>query len=67
MKALLLPSKIDVERDAVAIAWQDAGGSIFRVDRFWEKPALPEGVAIAIYGNDTFALVLAQNWTLKPK
>lgn len=35
---LLVPAKPDVERDAVADAWVDAGGTVLRIDRFWTRP-----------------------------
>ncbi len=60
MKTLLIPSKSDTERNAVALAWKQAGGTVMAVDKFWEKPILPTAASVAIYGNDTFALVLAQ-------
>ncbi len=60
MKTLLIPQKSDLERDRVAAAWEQAGGKVMRVDRFWERPDLAAVESVAIYGNDTFALVLAQ-------
>jgi hypothetical protein len=60
MKTLLIPLKSDTERAAVAQAWERAGGKVLRVDRFWERPEIASQSPIAIYGNDTFALVLAQ-------
>jgi predicted kinase len=35
---LLIPNRSDIERDAVAAAWRNAGGSVVRVDKFWESP-----------------------------
>jgi hypothetical protein len=56
---LILPAKPDEERGAVAAAWTAAGGSTLRLDRFWDRPEVaPERVAL--YGPDTFALVVAQ-------
>ncbi len=57
---LLVPEKTDVEREEVVKTWQHLGGSIHRLGRFWEKPTGLEGKQIAIYGNDTFANVVAQ-------
>ena len=57
---LLIPAKSDVERDRVAQAWEAAGGRVRRVEKFWVKPDLADNEAVAIYGNDTFAQVLAQ-------
>jgi hypothetical protein len=60
MKTLLLPSKPDPERSLVASAWEHAGGKVCFVDKFWVRPDIAVGEDVAIYGNDTFALVLAQ-------
>jgi hypothetical protein len=54
-----VPEKADQERDDVAAAWAEAGGAVTRLARFWDPPALERHV-VRIYGNDTFALVLAQ-------
>lgn len=56
---LVIPSKADSERDAVANAWQLAGGAVERLDRFWDPPPLPRE-RVRLYGPDTFALVVAQ-------
>jgi hypothetical protein len=56
---LLIPEKPDVERDSVGEAWRAAGGTVERLGRFWE-PAPLDPAAARVYGNDTFALVLAQ-------
>lgn len=56
---LVIPSKTDSERDAVADAWRLAGGNVERLDRFWDPPPLPRE-RIRLYGPDTFALVVAQ-------
>ncbi len=58
-ETLLVPAKEDVERDAVAAAWQSAGGRVLRVDRFWTKPEV-DPASVALYGADSFCLVLAQ-------
>lgn len=58
-KILVTPEKPDAERDAVARAWVEAGGTVLRLDRFWEPPPLPAD-AVRLYGPDTFCLVLAQ-------
>jgi hypothetical protein len=59
-KTLLIPEKTDIERSAVASTFQRLGGSVLRLAKFWQKPADFEGEQIAIYGNDTFAKVVAQ-------
>lgn len=57
---LLIPEKEDLERSALADAWKNAGGTVERIGKFWEKPTLHNNAKLTIYGNDTFALVLAQ-------
>jgi hypothetical protein len=61
---LLIPAKTDTERDAVARAWEEAGGSVLRLDRFWEPPEV-ERSRVRLYGNDTFCLVVAQKLGLE--
>ena len=56
---LVMPDKADPERDQVADAWSAAGGSVTRLDRFWSPPPIERATA-RLYGNDTFALVVAQ-------
>lgn len=58
-KVLLIPEKSDIERNAVAEAWAQQGGIVKPIGKFWVKPVI-ESASFAIYGNDTFALVLAQ-------
>jgi hypothetical protein len=61
---LLIPERGDIERDAVADAWVRGGGTVLRVGRFWDPPAVdPERTRV--YGNDTFCLVLAQKLGLE--
>lgn len=62
---LVIPSKADVERDAVAQAWLDGGGIVERLDRFWEPPAHLVRENVRLYGNDTFCLVVAQKLNLR--
>ena len=56
---LVIPSKPDVERDALANIWQQKGGIVLRLDRFWQPPSLNPKTT-TVYGNDTFCLVVAQ-------
>lgn len=56
---LLIPEKADSERDALALAWQQAGGKVQRITKFWQHPNTGKA-KVSIYGNDTFVLVLAQ-------
>ena len=57
---LLTPTSRDVERDAVADAWESAGGEVLRLDRFWEPPTTVDPKTVRIYGPHTFALVLQE-------
>jgi hypothetical protein len=56
---LLVPEKADPERDAVAAAWELAGGSVLRIGRFWDPPEV-DRTKVRVYGADTFCLVLAE-------
>jgi hypothetical protein len=56
---LIIPAKQDVERDAVAAAWEGKGGRVLRIDKFWSRPDV-DPAAVALYGPDSFCLVLAQ-------
>jgi len=60
---LLIPEKPDAERDAVAEAWMRTHGSVVRVGRFWDPPAV-DRERVRVYGNDTFVLVLAEKLRL---
>jgi hypothetical protein len=61
---LLLPDKGDIERDEVGAAWEQRGGAVIRLDRFWEPPALDPSHC-RVYGNDSFCLVLEQKLGLE--
>jgi hypothetical protein len=63
-KCLLIPSKPDVERDAVAKVWEDHGGIVMRLERFWETIDLENRIPI-LYGNHIFCLVIAQKMNLE--
>jgi hypothetical protein len=56
---LAIPGKPDVERDAVAREWRQAGGTVVRLERFWQPPALP-AERVRVYGPLTFAVVVAE-------
>jgi hypothetical protein len=62
--SLLVPEKADPERDAVAAAWEGAGGTVVRLGRFWDPPPIDRASA-RVYGNDTFCLVLAEKLSLR--
>jgi hypothetical protein len=54
---LLIPDKPDAERDALAGAFSRQGGTVHRLDRFWEPPSF-EAASVRVYGADSFCLVL---------
>lgn len=56
---LVISDKPDVERDAVADAWERGGGEVLRLGRFWEPPPL-DAHRVRLYGADAFCQVLAQ-------
>ena len=56
---LIIPDKPDVERDAIAKIWQQQGGEVMRIGKFWIKPET-KNKRVSIYGYDSFCLVLAQ-------
>lgn len=56
---LLIADKPDVEGDAVARAFQNAGGVVHRLGRFWDPPKF-DSSTVCVYGADTFCLVLEQ-------
>lgn len=57
---LLVPEKADEETEAVVNAWKKKGGEVKRLGKYWVKEDDLSGKKIAIYGNQTFALILAQ-------
>jgi len=56
---LLIPDKPDLERDEIAKIWEEHGGEVKRIGKFWIKPEVGNK-RVSIYGNDSFCLVLAQ-------
>lgn len=56
---LLIPDKPDIERDKIAKVWEENGGEVKRIGKFWTKPEVGDK-RVSIYGYDTFCLVLAQ-------
>lgn len=56
---LIISDKPDRERDALASAWEDAGGEVLRLGRFWDPPPLVRE-RVRLYGSDSFSQVLAQ-------
>ncbi|WP_440134476.1 ATP-grasp domain-containing protein [Chitinophaga sancti] len=57
---LLIPEKTDVEFEAVARVLTAMGGKIKRLGKYWIKDETLIDRPLAIYGNQTFAMVLAQ-------
>jgi hypothetical protein len=62
---LLIPEKIDIEFEQVFRIWTDNGGEIRRLGKYWIKDESLDGQKIAIYGNQTFSLVLAQIYNVE--
>jgi len=62
---LLIPEKTDVEFDQVITAYTKRGGRIKRLGKYWIKDEELAAEQIAIYGNQAFALVLAQLYELE--
>jgi ATP-grasp domain, R2K clade family 2 len=61
---LIIPDKPDEERDALAEVWEKKYGEVMRVGKFWIKPET-NGKNVALYGYDSFCLVLAQIMNLE--
>lgn len=61
---LLIPDKPDIERDGLAAAWEQRGGTVLRLGSFWAPPALDHENA-RVYGGETFCLVLQQKLHLE--
>ena len=62
---LLIPEKTDIEFEQVFKIWTDNGGEIRRLGKYWIKDESLNGQKIAIYGNQTFSLVLAQIYNVE--
>jgi len=57
---LLIPEKTDVEFEQIYATWANSIREIKRLGKYWIKDEELAKRKIAIYGNQTFALVLAQ-------
>lgn len=57
---LLIPEKADPETEQVFEAWIKSGGQARRLGKYWIRDEELARQKIAIYGNQAFALVLAQ-------
>src|SRR5688500_3997929 len=62
---LLIPEKTDIEFEQVVAAYTKRGGRIKRLGKYWVKDEALASEQIAIYGNQAFALVLAQIYDLE--
>jgi hypothetical protein len=56
---LAIPDKPDAERDALAHVWEQLGGEVLRLGRFWDPPPL-DANRVRVYGGTSFVLVLQQ-------
>ncbi len=57
---LLIPEKTDIEFEAVFAIWTKRGGQIKRLGKYWIRDEELAKQRIAVYGNQTFSLILAQ-------
>lgn len=62
---LLMPEKRDTEFEQLAAAWAGMGGQVKRLGKFWVRDEEIAKYPIAIYGNQAFAMVLAQIYNLQ--
>ncbi|PSK93354.1 ATP-grasp domain-containing protein [Taibaiella chishuiensis] len=66
LPVLLIPEKTDRELEQVAAAWILRGGAVKRLGKYWIKNEALTRAPLALYGNQTFVLVLAQIYGLAP-
>lgn len=59
-RILLIPEKTDEEFDSLFDTWAAQGGIIKKLGKYWIRDEALVGAPITIYGNQTFALILAQ-------
>jgi len=62
---LLIPEKTDIEFEQVFETWTRNGGIIKRLGKYWIRDEELAKQRIAIYGNQTFSLVLAQVYNVE--
>lgn len=60
LQVLLIPEKTDAETAAVAEAWKRRGGEVRHLGKYWIKDDDLTKIPLAVYGNQTFSLILAQ-------
>lgn len=61
---LLMPAKADAERYAVAEAWVQRGGEVRWLEKYWERDEELSARHLRVYGNDLFAILLADLYGL---
>ncbi|WP_177230369.1 ATP-grasp domain-containing protein [Chitinophaga sp. CF118] len=64
LPTLLIPEKIDIESKQVLITWNNKGGQVKQLGKYWIKDEALTTQPIALYGNQTFVLVLAQLYSV---
>jgi hypothetical protein len=64
-RILLIPEKIDIEFEQVVAAYTKRGGRVKRMGKYWVRDEELAAKQISIYGNQAFALVLAQIYELE--
>lgn len=62
---LLIPEKMDIESNQIFKTWTNKGYEIKRLGKYWIKDENLINKKIAVYGNQTFALVLEQIYDLE--
>ena len=61
---LLISDKPDAECDSLADVWEQHGGEVLRLGRFWDPPAL-DVTRVRVYGSTSFVLVLQEKLGFK--
>ena len=56
---LVISDQPEAERDALASVWEQRGGSVLRLGRFWDPPPL-DANRVRVYGSTSFVLVLRE-------
>ncbi len=64
-RLLIMPLQADPEREALARAWQAAGGKVQRLARIWAPEPASAEQSVAVYGNAIFCQVLADALNLQ--
>lgn len=64
-RLLIIPQQADPEREALARAWQAAGGKVQRLARIWAPEPAAKDQSVCVYGNAIFCQVLADALSLQ--